>query len=98
MQVVSSVSLHYMYHHTDPGPADFHALSATVSFMAGASHGTSQCVCVTILEDNISEITESFSLFLMSQSPNVAITRGNGVISITDVCKYPPLQQIPISE
>ena len=57
--------------------------------MAGASHGTSQCVCVTILEDNICEDTEMFSLSLMSRSPNVEITRGNGMISITDVCKYP---------
>lgn len=87
MQVWLSFSLIHTCN-TDPGPADFHALSATVTFMAGASHGTSQCVCVTILEDNISEDTEMFYLSLMSQSPNAAITRGNGAISIIDVCKY----------
>lgn len=72
---------------TDHGPADFSGLSATVTFMAGASHGTSQCVCVTILEDNISEVTEVFSLSVVSRSPNVRITSGDGMISITDVCK-----------
>ena len=68
------------------GPAgDFNSVSATVLFSSGATDGALQCVCITILNDNIREDTEEFTLTLSSESRIVTVTAAT--IMITDICK-----------
>ena len=63
---------------------DFVSLSAFISFPSGAPAGTVQCVCVSILDDNILESTETFTLQLISSSPDVVVEDGVAVVSIND--------------
>ena len=72
------------------GPAgDFNTVSVTVTFSSEATNGTLQCVVITILNDNIREDIEEFTLTLSSESRIVTVTDSTATImnQITDICK-----------
>ena len=56
-------------------------MNAIIGFSAGSEGGDSRCILVTILDDNIAEAEQSFSLQLASLTPNVFTVADNGGLS-----------------
>jgi uncharacterized repeat protein (TIGR01451 family) len=67
-------------------PEDFTLATASVSFAAGALNGTSQNATATLIDDAISEQTESFDLNLGNAfvTSNITLGRAATTVSITD--------------
>ena len=55
----------------------------TLTIPANSPNGTSSCTFVTIVDDNVVESTEDFSLSINNLTPNTAIVpEGGGVLTI----------------
>ena len=70
-----------------PGRVDYLSLSAILTFPSGSMNGAQQCVCVTILDDDLPEAPEQFILSLTSNSPSVTIINDTATVFINDTCK-----------
>ena len=54
-----------------------------VIFSAGSVSGDTSCVGVSIIDDSIVEIDQSFTLHLVPLSPDVIIPVGGGIATVT---------------
>ena len=64
--------------------ADFTATSGTLTFPAGAVHGSTQTMAVTLLEDAIGEPTETFTLNLSAPTGGALLALKTHTVAIVD--------------
>ena len=64
--------------------ADFTATSGTLTFPAGAVHGSTQTMAVTLLEDAIGEPTENFSVNLSAPTGGALLALKTHTVAIVD--------------
>lgn len=67
------------------GGQDYVVLSdLTVTFDAGSDNGATECFDVLLIDDDVLEKTERFSLNITSVEDNVNLTISNLVIHVSD--------------
>lgn len=68
--------------HTDE--SDFETLTLMISILNGTEGGSTECFIVNIFDDSIGEIEQSFSVILISNTPDVfTVAEDGGLTTIT---------------
>jgi hypothetical protein len=63
---------------------DYESLTADVVFESGSEEGDTVCINITIREDILFEINETFTLSATTMDPDVEIEINETTITITD--------------
>ena len=63
---------------------DYAGLPNTITFTSGLSIGNVSCTNITIIDDTMVEGVENFNVKLSSNFPGIIVSRGLGMIEITD--------------
>ena len=86
---MNSWALDSCTHHTGTPPTDdYTSTTQTVNFAAGTvpgGFGSQQCISIPIIDDNLCETTESFSVSATSTNGDAEFPNGNAaVVQIAD--------------
>ena len=73
-----------LYLYTATEDEDFTGLPDVIVFAAGDFEGAMSCKNITIIDDNIREGVENFTVKLSSDFAGVTISRGLSVVEISD--------------
>ena len=57
---------------------------ATLTFTMGSSEGATQCLNVTVVDDDVVERVETFSVTMMEDDDGVRLGNSRSTITITD--------------
>ena len=63
---------------------DYTGLPDLITFVSGDSEGAMSCKNITIIDDNIVEGVENFTVKLTSDFSGVTVSRGLSVVEISD--------------
>ena len=74
----------YIPHYTATEDEDFTGLPDIIVFEAGDFEGAMSCKNITIIDDNIREGVENFTVMLSSDFDGVTVSRGLAVVEISD--------------
>lgn len=73
-----------MLHYTAIEDEDFSGLPDVITFLSGDMEGAISCKNITIIDDNIREGVENFTIKLSSDFAGVSVSRGLTVVEISD--------------
>ena len=67
--------------HTHTGVSDFAPLMLTIDVLSGTEGGSAVCFYITIVDDNIDEAEQSFSVILTSNTPDIFTVADDGALT-----------------